>query len=44
MPRNKLAPKSIGGKLADFGANLLWAIVWLGRWTVRLAKNMRIRR
>ena len=44
MPQNKLAPKSMGGKIADFFANLLWAIVWLGRWTIRLIKNVRIRR
>lgn len=44
MPRNKLAPKTTGEKLADFLANLLWAIVWLGKWVIRLAKNMWIRR
>lgn len=40
MPRNKLAPESLTGKLLDFVANLLWSIVWLGRWTIRLLKRL----
>lgn len=44
MPRNKLAPKSRGAKIADFLANLLWSVVWLGKWTIRLVKNVQIRR
>lgn len=41
MPRNKLAPESMPGKILDFVANLLWSIVWLGRWTIRLLKRLR---
>ncbi|WP_187620282.1 hypothetical protein [Selenomonas ruminis] len=40
MPRNKLAPASLSGKILDFAANLLWSIVWLGRWTIRLLKGL----
>ena len=40
MPKNKLAPKSLGGRALDFILNLLWAIIWLGRWTIRLLKRI----
>ena len=40
MPQNKLAPESLTGKVLDFAANLLWSIVWLGRWTIQLLKQL----
>lgn len=44
MPRNKLAATSMAGKIISFLANLLWAVVWLGKWAIRLLKNVQIRR
>ncbi|SFT48553.1 hypothetical protein SAMN02910356_00731 [Selenomonas sp. GACV-9] len=40
MPKNRLAPESRSGRILDFFANLLWSIVWLGRWTIRLLKRI----
>lgn len=34
--RNKLAPKGLSGKFGNFLLNLFWAIVWLGRWCMRI--------
>lgn len=33
---NRLAPAGLPARLGNFLLNLAWAIVWLGRWTLRL--------
>ena len=37
--RNQLAPEGFAAKLKNFAANLLWALVWLGRWCVKLVRR-----
>lgn len=40
MPRRDyLAPEGLGGRIVDLVKNLLWAVVWLGRWVIRLIKG-----
>lgn len=34
--RDKLAAGGIGSGIKNFGLNFLIAVVWLGRWTIRL--------
>ncbi|ERL05059.1 hypothetical protein [Mitsuokella sp. oral taxon 131] len=38
MRRNKLAPKARSERYLNLALNLFWAIVWLGRWTMRLMR------
>ena len=38
--RNRLAPESLPGQLINFLLNLAWAVVWLGRWTIRLLRRI----
>lgn len=40
MRRNQLAPAGAGAKLMNFVVNIFWAVVWLGRWTIRLVKGL----
>ena len=40
MPRNKLLPESRGARFWNFCQNLAWAVVWLGRWTIRLLRKL----
>ena len=37
--RNQLAPEGFAAKLKNFAANLLWALVWLAKWCVRLVRR-----
>ena len=37
-----LAPEG-GGKIVNFIKNLVWSIVWLGRWTIRRLKRLLVR-
>lgn len=37
--QNKLAPSSRGGKIVNFVINILWAVVWLGRSTIRIIRR-----
>ena len=38
--RNQLAPKGFAAKLKNFAANLLWAVVWLARWGVKIVRRL----
>ncbi|MBR4695622.1 MAG: hypothetical protein IKO94_06035, partial [Selenomonadaceae bacterium] len=40
MRENKLGPQGIRGKAVNFLLNLLWAVIWLGRWGIRIAKGL----
>jgi hypothetical protein len=40
MRKNKLRPEGFWAWLQNFIMNSLWSIVWLGRWTIRLLKNI----
>lgn len=40
MPKNKLLPASYGARFWNFCQNLLWSVVWLGRWTIRLMRKL----
>ena len=39
LRHNRLSPKGFGGKLGNFLLNLFWAVAWLGRWGIRLARK-----
>ena len=43
MRRNKLAPKARSERYLNLALNLFWAIVWLGRWTMRLGVDRILR-
>lgn len=38
MPRNKLAPTARGTRWLNLALNLCWAVIWLGRWAIRLTR------
>lgn len=38
--QNKLEPQGLAGKLLNFLLNIFWAVVWLGRWSLRLMRKL----
>lgn len=40
MSRNKLLPEGYGARFWNFCQNLIWAVVWLGCWTIRLVRKL----